>query len=164
MTALYELAAQHRQLAERLTDIGLDDASIADTLEGEAGDLMEKCVNIAKVFRNLESLADQIKQAEAQMVERRKAIEKRAAALKLYLLTNMDMAGIPKIESPWFCISVKNNPESVVIDNEKEIPADYMREIPVSYVPDKALMKSAMQDGHIITGAHLERGKRLEIK
>lgn len=164
MTTLYEFAAQHRHLAERLTDLGLDDATIADTLEGEAGDFVEKVVNIAKVFRNLESLADQIKQAEAQMIERRKAIEKRAAALKLYLLTNMDMAGIPKIESPWFCISIKNNPESVVIDDEKEIPADYMREIPVSYVPDKALMKSAMHDGCIITGAHLERGKRIEIK
>ena len=164
MTALYELAAQHRQLAERLTDIGLDDATIADTLNGEAGDFMEKGVNVAKVFRNLESFADQIKLAESQMAERRKAIEKRAAALKQYLLTNMDTAGITKIESPWFCISIKNNPESVVIDDEKEIPADYMREIPVSYVPNKALMKSAMQDGHIITGAHLERGKRLEIK
>lgn len=163
MTALYELAAQHRQLAERLTDLGLDDATLADTLEGEAGDLMEKGVNIAKVFRNLESFAEQIKQAEIQMAERRKVIEKRAASIKQYLLTNMDMAGITKIESPWFCISIKNNPESVVVDDAVALPKEYMRET-ISFAPDKIRMKSEMQDGIVIPGAHLEKTKRLEIK
>jgi hypothetical protein len=163
MTSLYELAAQHRQLADRLSDTNLDDQTIADTLEAESGDLMEKGTNVAKVLRNLESFAEQIKQAEQQMTERRKAIEKRAASLKQYLLTNMDMAGITKIESPWFCISIKNNPESVVIDDAVALPKEYMRET-ISYAPDKALMKSAMQDGFDVPGAHLERGKRLEIR
>ncbi len=163
MSNLYELAAQHRLLAEKLTDLGLDDQTIADTLEAESGDLMEKGVNVAKVFLNLESFAEQIKQAEQQMADRRKAIEKRAASLKQYLLTNMDMAGITKIESPWFCISIKNNPESVVIDDAVALPNEYMRET-ISYAPDKIRMKSEMQDGIVIPGAHLDKTKRLEIK
>jgi len=163
MANLYELTSLYRQLAERLTDLGLDDQTIADTLEGEAGDLMEKCVNVAKVCRNLESDADQIKKAEAQMAERRKAIEKRAASIRKCLLTNMDMAGVPRIESPWFCISIKNNPESVVVDDAVALPKEYMRET-ISYAPDKIRMKSEMQDGIVIPGAHLDKTKRLEIK
>lgn len=163
MSNLYELAAQHRLLAENLTDLGLDEQTIADTLEAESGDLMEKGVNVAKVFRNLESFAEQIKQAEQQMADRRKAIEKRAASLKQYLLTNMNMAGITKIESPWFCISIKNNPESVVVDDAVALPKEYMRET-ISFAPDKIRMKSEMQDGIVIPGAHLEKTKRIEIK
>lgn len=164
MTALYELAAQHRQMAERLTDLGLDDATVADTLEAESGDLMEKGVNVAKVFRNLESFAEQIKQAEVQMADRRKAIEKRAASLKHYLLTNMEMAGISKIESPWFCLSIKHNPEAVTVDDEQAIPRDYFKEIPVSYQLDKNLCKASIKDGFTIPGVSLTRSTRLEIK
>ena len=164
MAALFILATEHRALADKLHDLDLDDQTILDTLEGQSGDLIEKGKNVAAVFRNLESDAKQIKEAEQQLADRRKAIEKRAEALKQYLKTNMELAGIQKIECPWFVVSIKNNPESVVIDDAEQIPDDYLREIPASYTPDKAMMKSAMQDGYVIPGAHLERGKRLDIR
>lgn len=91
MSALYELAASHRALADKLNDLDLDDQTIADTLESESGDLMEKGTNVAKVFRNLESFAAQIKEAETHMAARRKAVEKRAESLKAYLKTNMEI-------------------------------------------------------------------------
>lgn len=164
MQPLYQLAAEYRQLSDRLHDLDLPDEVIADTLEAESGDLIEKGTNVAKVFRNLESMAAQIKEAEKQMAERRKAIEKRAERLKTYLHSNMEKAGISKIESPWFVISVKNNPASVVIDDESEIPDDYMREIPARFEPDKTAIKSAIQEGYQVPGCHLQRGTRLEIK
>jgi hypothetical protein len=164
MSALYELAASHRALADKLNDLDLDEQTISDTLESESGDLMEKGTNVAKVFRNMESFAAQIKEAEAQMAARRKSIEKRAESLKAYLKTNMEIAGISKIESPWFVISIKQNPESVVIDAESEIPEDYLREIPATYAPDKAMIKQAMKDGFNVPGVHLARSTRIEIK
>ena len=164
MTALYELASSYRALADQLHDLDLPEEVIADTLESEAGDLMEKGTNVAKVFRNMESMAAQIKEAEAQMAARRKAIEKRAASLKEYLKTNMEKAGISKIESPWFCISIKQNPESVQVDDEASIPRDYFKEIPVSYQLDKTVVKQAIKDGYEVPGCHLSRSTRLEVK
>ena len=164
MTALYELAANYRALADRLHDLDLDDQTIAATLESEAGDLIEKGTNVAKVFRNMEALADQIKQAEQQMAARRKALEKRAANLNQYLHANMEKAGISKIESPWFVISIRKNPASVVIDAESEIPDEYMREIPARFEPDKSAIKSSIQEGVIVPGCHIEHSTRLEIK
>lgn len=164
MTALFILAAEHRALADKLHDLDLDDQTIADTLEGESGDLIEKGKNVAAVFRNLESDAKQIKEAEQQLAERRKAIEKRAESLKQYLKTNMELSGIQKIECPWFVITLAQNPEAVTVDDETMIPRDYFKEIPASYQLDKSLVKQAIKDGFEVPGAHLSRGSSLRIK
>lgn len=164
MQPLYQLATEYRALSDRLHDLDLPDDVIADTLEAEAGDIEVKATNVAKVFRNLEAMAKQIKEAEQQMAERRKALEKRSERLKAYLHNNMERAGISKIDSPWFCISLKKNPAAVVIDDESSIPADYLREIPATFQPDKALIKQAISDGFDVPGCHLAQGTRLEIK
>lgn len=164
MTALFQLASEHRALSDKLHDLDLDDETIADTLEGEAGNLVEKGKNVAAVFRNLESDAKQIKEAEQQLAERRKAIEKRAESLKQYLKTNMELAGILKIECPWFVVSIKQNPEAVTVDDEEAIPRDYFKEIPASYQLDKTMVKQALKDGFDVAGVRLTRGTRLEVK
>lgn len=164
MTALFILAAEHRALADKLHNLDLDDQTIADTLEAEGGDLIEKGKNVAAVFRNLESDAKQIKEAEQQLAERRKAIEKRAESLRNYLKTNMEIAGISKIECPWFVVSIAQNPEAVTVEDESLIPRDYFKEIPATYQLDKALVKQAIKDGFDVPGARLSRGTSLRIK
>ena len=164
MTALFQLASEFRQISDKLYDLDLDEQTISDTLEGLGGDLQEKAINVAKFFRNIESDADQIEIAAKQMLDRAKALRKKAEGLKHYLHSNMERAGITKIDCPWFVISIRNNPESVVIDDESEIPDDYLREIPAKYEPDKKLIKSAIQDGYVVPGCHLQRTTRIEIK
>jgi len=164
MTALFELAAEYRAISDKLHDLDMDEQTIADTLESIGGDLQEKSVNVAKYFRNMEADADKIEEAAKAMMERARAIRKRAASLKKYLHDNMERAGITKIESPWFVVSIKNNPASVKIDDESLIPDDYMREIPAKFEPDKKMIKSAMDEGYQVPGCHIERGTRLEIK
>lgn len=163
--ALYELAADFRETADRLADMELDEQTLRDTLESIAYPVEQKAVQVAAFVRNLEAAAEQIKQAEKQMADRRKAMESRAANVRQYLMDNMRACGFTKIEHPMFKIAIRQNPESVVIEDERQIPVDYMRfpELPPP-VPDKALMKQAMQDGHEIPGAKLTRTLRLEIK
>ena len=164
MTALFILAQEHRALSDKLHDMDLDEQTVLDTLEGESTDVVEKSKAVAAIFRNLESDAKQIKEAEQQLAERRKAYEKRAESLKNYLKTNMEIAGIQKIESPWFVISIAQNPEAVTVDDESLIPRDYFKEVPVSFVLDKNLLKSAIKDGYEVPGARLTRGTSLRIR
>ena len=164
MAALFELAAEYRAISDKLHDLDMDEQTISDTLESIGGDLQEKSVNVAKYFRNMEADADKIEEAAKAMMERAKAIRKRSASLKKYLHDNMERAGITKIESPWFVISIKTNPASVKIDAESLIPDDYMREIPARFEPDKKMIKSAMDEGYQVPGCYIERGTRLEIK
>lgn len=167
MTAitLYELAAEFRATADQLADLDLPPEVVADTLESISLPLEQKAVQVAAFARNLEATADQIKSAEKQMADRRKAIENRAKSVRDYLLRNMQVCGMEKIEHPLFKLAVRQNPPSVVIDNEQQIPADYLRqpETPPP-APDKTLIKQALIDGFDVPGAHLERGIRLEIK
>lgn len=164
-TSLYVLADEYREAAERLADMDLDDQTIADTLEGLAGALEVKATNVAMFVRNLEATAETIKEAEAKMAARRKALENRAARVRDYLKMNMERTGIKKIECPYFKIAIRENPAAVVIDAASQIPDDYMKHPePPPPSPDKALIAKAIKDGFDVPGCHLERGTRLEIR
>ena len=164
MSTLFEVAANYRALAEKLHDTDLDDKTIEDTLESESGDLVEKLTNVGFVIRNIDAEVAAMKDAEEKIAACRKSKENRIARLKAYALANMLATGKTKIESPYFVMGLRNNPESVVIDAESQIPADYMREIPASYSPDKTLIKKAIQDGYEVPGCHLTRTQSLQIK
>ena len=166
MTTLYELSAAYRSLSERLNDADMPLDAIADTLNGEAGDLEDKVTNTAKVIQNKRAEAKAIREAMADMAKRADSIEKQADHLDNYLLANMQLAGIAKVKSPWFVVSLKTS-QRTIIDNESLIPADYLREIPAvaaSTAPDKSLIKSAMQDGFVVPGAHIEQHVTVAIK
>lgn len=165
MTALFELSAQYREAEERLHDIHLDDQTIADTLEGMQGEIEVKAKNVAFVIRNCEALAAQIKDAEEKMALRRKALENRAERIRNYLLTNMQACGISKIECPEFKLSAKENPPSVVIDAESQIPEGFLTHYdPPPPKPNKKEIAAALKAGIDVPGTHLETTQRLEIR
>ena len=165
MTSLYEIATQYQADVRKLEELDLDDQTFLDTLESLSGDLEVKASNVAMFARNLEATAGAIKQAEAQMYERRKKLEDKAQRIYAYLLSNMQACGISKIESPYFAISVKKNPESVVVDFEGSIPDEFFTQ-PAPPPPklDKAKLKEAIKSGLQIEGVHLESKYRLDIK
>lgn len=165
MTALYELAHAYRDTADKLADLDLPEEVITDTLESMSGDLESKATNTAMVVRNLEANAEAIKQAEAQMAARRKAMENRAARVRDYLLANMIVAGISKVECPYFKLSVRDNPAAVEVFQPELIPATYMRQPePPPPAIDKAAIKAAISAGTEVPGCRLQRGKRLDIR
>ncbi|CAG9172505.1 siphovirus Gp157 family protein [Cupriavidus respiraculi] len=160
---LYQISQEHRALAEKLQDMDLDEQTIVDTLEAESG-LVEKSQSVAFVVRNLEAFADAIKAEADAMADRAKRVRNRADAVRKYLHTCMNLAGVQKIEHPQFTISVRKNPVSVQIDGVDLIPKDYMREIPAKYEPDKKLIKQAIEEGFAVPGASLTRTESLQIK
>lgn len=163
---LYELAGEYRQAAIALSDMELDEQVINDTLDGLSGALETKATNVAYFVRNLEATAAQIKDAEKQMADRRKAMENRAERIREYLKSNMEIAGISEISCPHFKLAIRKNPPSVVIDSESQIPEEYMVQAPPPPpAPDKKLIAKAIKDGFEVSGCHLDASKtRLEIK
>lgn len=165
MTALYEIAAEYRDAATKLAELDLDAQTVADTLEGLSGDLETKAQNVAFFVRNLEATAAAIKQAEADMAARRKAMENRADGLKRYIFESMTVAGIEKIECPHFRLAIKNNPAAVDVFEPGLVPASFMRTPePPPPALDKTAIKEALKAGQDVPGARLTSGRRLEIK
>ena len=161
---LYQLSAAYQHDAAKLADLDLDDQTLADTLESMSGDLEVKATNTVMVARNLRATANAIKEAEVQMATRRKAMEARADALDLRVFTTMLATNIERIESPYFALSIANNPSSVDVFDGLQVPANYMRVIPETSAPDKALIKEALKAGKDVPGARLTQGQRLVIK
>lgn len=163
--ALYQLADLYLVDLQKLADLDLDEQTVADTLEGLAGELEVKATNVAAFTRNLEASAEAIKGAEAQMAARRKAIERRAESLRAYLKTNMERVGILKIESPQFCLSIKKNPPAVHVEAPELVPAEFMKvQPPPPPALDKKALAEALKAGRDVPGCRLEQGTRLEIK
>jgi hypothetical protein len=164
MTALYELAATFRADAERLADLDLDPQTLADTLEGMGGELEVKAQNVVMFARNLEATAAAIKEAEGQMAARRKAIENRAAGLRSYVLTSMQVAGVQKIECPYFKLAIQKNPAAVDVFEAATVPEEFwiQPETPPKVI-DKKAIAAAIKDGREVPGAKLTQGQRLAV-
>lgn len=162
---LYEISQQYRADLAQLEDLDLPAQTVADTLEGLGGDLSVKAQNVVGFSRSLHALAAAKREAAKAMQESADRIEKRAKDLEAYTLTCMQVAGIQKIECPWFTLSIAKNPAAVVIEDAALIPAAYMTDPkPPAPAPDKALIKKALQDGYDVMGAKLVQGVRLAIK
>jgi len=163
--SLYHIAQEHRALVDHLMNTQEDEQAIADTLEAESYPLELKAQNVAYAIKNLEAMADAIKNAEKEMADRRKSIEKRAASLREYTKTCMEIAGVQKIECPHFALSIKKNPGSVEIFEPSLIPASFMRQPePPPPAADKKAIAEAIKAGQEVPGAMLAQGTRLDIK
>lgn len=162
---LYQIAGQFRELETLTVSDDLPPDVIRDTLEGLTGDLELKATNVAYFTRNLEATADMIDEAAKAMQERAKRLRKRGESVRQYLLYNMQVAGIRKIEAPEFTLAIRTNPPAVVIREDAEIPAEYMvQPEPPPPRPDKKRIGAALKAGVQIDGCWLEQGERLEIK
>jgi len=162
---LFEVAREYREQADQLYDMELDDQTLSDTLESISGDVELKATNIGFVIKNLEGLVSSMRAAEADMAARRKAAEARIERVKHYLLDGLMLAGIKKVTGPAFSVTVRDNPPSVVIDEQGLIPAEYWRQPePPPPAVDKLKLKEVLKSGVEIPGAHLSTTKRIEIK
>lgn len=163
---LYELAQEHRALADKLADMELDAETIADTLESESGALEAKATATAMVVRNLESTADAISQAEEQLSKRKRAYMARAESLRQYLKAQMLHAGMKRIDHPLLTLAIKGKAASVLILDEAQIPAEFMAPQPPAPPPkpSKTLIGAALKAGRDVPGARMgDDTARLEI-
>lgn len=162
---LFEIAQEYRHITDVMMDSGVDEQTLADTLEAEAWPLELKAQNCGFVIRNLAAAADAIKKAERDMAARRKAMEDRANYLLKRLQIAMEIAGVSELSCPHFAIKVKKNPPSVDVFEPGLLPAEFLRQpAPPPAEPDKEAIAQALKDGQDVPGARMVQGKRLEIK
>jgi len=159
MTALYEISKQYQELA-KLADAGDDELIVAlkDTMEGIEGEFQEKGKALAMVTLNMDGDLDAIQAQIDRLSERKRILQNRKDSLKEYLRTNMEASGITKITHPLFTITLGKGKPIVVIDEEAQIPDEYMN-TKVTTTPMKAEIAKAIKEGKEIPGAHSETGK-----
>jgi hypothetical protein len=164
MKPLYALVEQYREL-ERLDVEEIDEQTLADTLDGLQGEITVKATNCALFARNVETFADTVDAAAAQMAERAKRLRRKADSIRAYLLNQMRGAGITKIQAAEFTVSIRKNPAAVQIAPDAAIPQEYMVvPEPPPPSPDKRKLAEALKAGAVIDGCRLEQTERLDIR
>lgn len=177
---LYELTNDFSELFGQLDDM-LDNENLTveerdelsqawfDTLEMIEAEFDDKAENIAVLAKQLTAEAEIIKKEEVSLARRRMARENAVKRLKGYLLQSMEATDRRKIDKPRARISLRNNPESVQIENDTEFINWAMnnREDLLRYKDpeiSKSAVKQALNDGEEIPGASLVRTKSVLIK
>ena len=162
MTSLYELATDFRNQLDDLFD---ENGEATPAFEEFRMQLGNKINQVAAYVLNCESDADQCKEVADRILARKKAYERKAERLKLYLAENMHVAGINEIKASDSSFTVKLYPErdeSVQIDDGIVFPIELCNIRAPE--PSKTKIKAAILAGEPIIGARIIRKDRLVIK
>jgi len=166
--SLFLLSNQYLELANKLANLDLDAATIADTVEasGIVDSLQDKATAIEHVARGAEAHNAAIDAEIARLQALKAHRVKVASGLRSYLLDNMQRMGIERIDCPLFQISIRKNPPAVEVFDTINLPAEYMvvpEPKPLIAQPDKKRLAADLKAGKEITGARLVQGVRLNI-
>lgn len=165
---LYQLAGEHRQLAEKLAEADFDVQTIADTLEasGLPEAIQEKAQGVEMIARAAEAYCPAIDAEIARLQALKAQRQKIAAGLREYLRKQMEVAGIERIECPLFRLTLKKNPPAVEVFDDRQVPAHFwVTPEPKPPEPriDKTAIKGAIKAGIEVPGAKLVQAVRLEV-
>lgn len=115
---------------------------------------------------NTNAAVDMIDAHIKAMAHKSKVLKNNAERAKESLKYAMQQTSVTKIESDdktFKAVLSIGRDKSVEIFDDSQIPDNYMREIPVSYIPDKKLIKQAIDDGFEVSGARIVSNDRLTI-
>lgn len=144
--------------------------TLLDTLDAIDGEMADKLANCGAFVKQLSSEVDAL-EAEIKSLRNRSAAKKREIeSFKTYIMACMDHADVKKVDQPLAKLTIRNNPESVSVANEKAFIdwAQIMNRYDLLRysAPDinKTAIKTALNDGQDIPGAQIVRTKSLIIK
>ena len=165
MASVYELKQGFILLANMIEDETVSDEDILDAWNNQTDDLKEKFENCCKYIKNVESDIAGLKEEEARLKAKRKALENSIERFKGLMHETMNAAGEKKLPCGTFTVSLQKNPESVVMNEPhiENIPEEYLKfkepEI------DRAKLKEHLKAGVDLEGiAHLEQTEGLRIR
>ena len=165
---IYELTGEFLQFSNLAEQMELTDeqkAMLDDALNNLCEDISIKLEGYSKVIKNFESDIEGIRNEEKRLAARRKVLENRIDNMKEAMKYAMQITDTQKVKGDLFTVSLQNNPESVVLDEQylENIPSKYL--IPQEPKVDKALLKEDLKAGVILDGvAHLEQTKGVRIR
>ncbi len=150
-------AAHYRLLTEQLKSdyTAIDDDTLRDTMEGisELPQIVEELIRSAL---DDDTLIAGLKVRLDAMNERMARIKDRYEKKRSLAAWAMGSAGIPKMETPDFGVSLCAGQQRLVISDPTKLPEQYL--VPQAPKPDRTAIVIALKSGTIIDGAGLEAG------
>lgn len=161
---LYKIANDYLQAIYLMDDPEVSREVVFDTLDC-CKDAVEVKINSIQIGRSeVVKELDYAKSVRDRADKKVKDCERKLAWLDNYTMHNMELIGLDKVKGKDFTVSIRQNPPSIIIDDEKELYAEYLTIVPQTYVANKQKIKEHLKAGKTVPGCHLESKRRLEIK
>ena len=172
MASLSELVSA---LAAVMVDVdeaeGVLDDDLEAALDAAEGELAEKVERTLSLAQSLDATAQAEKERAAKVAAHSKALSNRAKRIREWVKTNLENAGIKKLEAGSFVAKIAKSPATTVVDPLKFLPwalehrSDLVRQRPQpDPEPDKKAILKALKGGDKIEGAALvDDNTRLSI-
>lgn len=128
MAKLYEIVGAFKELLEMASEENMDQKLISDTLEGVEFEFEEKADGYAKVVKMLEGDVEAIDKEIKRLTEKKNTIKNNISGIKKNLENAMITTGKTKFKTLLFGYNIQKNPASVSIDDETQIPKEYLIE------------------------------------
>lgn len=170
MTTLYDLGYELAEKVERIQDllsegIGPENEEIQLMLEqmvAQEDQWRDKTKRVSRFIHQM-MLEEKMIDAEAKrLADKAKRTKQTYTYLHDLLLNQMIEFGVSEIDDPVLSIKIKENPWSVVINDESKVPAEFKREKTVVEVDKRALLKD--RENIDLEGIEFVRTKKLAFK
>lgn len=140
----------------QLETLAPDDEDLArDMIEGETG-LVELIASIAAHEGEDKALLSGLKSYDEELDARKKRIASRIETRRALLASALEIAGLPKIETPSGTVSLAKVAPKAIIMDEAEIPTRFWKA--AAPVLDKKALNDSLKAGEEIPGATLSNG------
>ena len=159
---LYELTDAFQEL---YVNDELTNEEVGEKLQALNMELDAKVANGIGLIQTLKVAVEGMKAEEARLKQRRTALENRIATIKDYYQSELTAIGKKKILTSRGTMTIAKcgGKMPMKIDDENLVPLEFKNKKTV-YEIDKDYLRQALEDGEIISGAHLEeRGTYLKI-
>ena len=166
---LYEITSEMRALDELFLSCideetgEVKDDGVIDILEQELKlQLQTKGAGIIKSFKNSEAMLNGVDEEIKRLQALKKSISNQINSRKEYIVRNMEMMGITKIETELGNLSLRKS-KSVNIYDESLIDKKFI-EIETKEKISKTEIKKAIEAGENVQGANIVEKNSLKIK
>ena len=151
-------AAHYRMLQDQIKQdyAGLDDETLADTLEG-LSDLPQIIEEIVRSGLDDEALIAGLKLRCDAMAARLSRLKERHQKKRQLAAWAMGAAGLPKLKACDFSVSLSEGALRLEVSDESFVPAIYF--VPQPAKLDRAGITAALRRGEMVEGAQLVQGQ-----
>ena len=158
------VVALRDQLLNSVDEDGEVDAQLLAYFEESKADLQEGCLQFGQMIKSIEAYIQAVESEKARLEQIADRLKNKASKAKETLTKYMEENGLKKLENP--NVTIKISPSvKTIIDDPSKVPQDFKKlETKVEEKIDKTAIKKAIQEGHEVTGAHLEECRNINIK
>ena len=171
MTSLYNIGNELQSIADDVTVLleqGADPNSdevqqLLQKMVAQESDWDTKALRVAKFLNHIKVQQEIVKLEVDRLQKKMKQLGSTFDNLHDLLLWQMQGFGKTEIKDPILSIKVRDNPPSVIIEDESIIPNDYKTE-KTTITVNKTRIKAAFKAGEQVDGANIVNSQRLEFK